>query len=163
MIKHILFPSDASQNSHQAFQHLLVLARTLHSKITLLHNYALLNVTRPEALEACETEGASLEEIEEQLKIKGLKDLQQLGQILEAEAIEYQLHQVRGHVGEQIIKAAREKSVDLILMGNRGLNSIDSFTQGSNSTYVLHNSDCPVFIVPISENTNPTLLSGEAD
>lgn len=149
MIKHILFPSDASQNSHQAFRHLVMLAKTLHSKITLLHNYALLNLSNTESLDGLESDGASLQEIESQLKVKGLKELKRLKKILESESIACELHQVRGHVGEQIIKTARDHSVDLILMGSRGLDSLDSFTQGSSSTYVLHNSECPVLIVPL--------------
>lgn len=147
----ILFPSDGSQASNEAFMQLVPLASVLKAHVTLLHDYALLSVTRPEALDACDASDASLDEIESALKAQGRKQLEGQGQQLADAGISFELLQVRGHTGERIVETALKRHIDLIVMGSRGLNSLDSFLLGSTSLYVLHNSRCPVLIMPCQE------------
>lgn len=150
-MRHILFPSDGSHASNHAFGQLLPLARVLKARVTLLHDYALLNVTRPEALEAIGLADHGLGEIEDRLKSAGLRQLESLGQELEQAGIASEILQARGHAGKLIVETALRLGVDLIVMGHRGLNAIDAFTLGSASSYVLHNSACPVMLIPLPE------------
>lgn len=53
-----------------------------------------------------------------------------------------------GNPGEEIIDAAKDKNVGVIVMGSRGLNAIRRTFLGSVSDYVLHHSKIPVLIVP---------------
>lgn len=53
-----------------------------------------------------------------------------------------------GVPGDEICKEAVESSVDFIVMGYRGLGAIKRVILGSVATHVLHETPCPVTIVP---------------
>ncbi|MDI3280184.1 MAG: universal stress protein [Bacillota bacterium] len=53
----------------------------------------------------------------------------------------------RGDPASEIVAAARERNVDLIIMGARGLGKIAELLLGSVSDRVLHLAPCPVMIV----------------
>ena len=54
---------------------------------------------------------------------------------------------VKGEEAEQIIKIAKTRNIDLIVMGSSGKNALKELIFGSVSNYVMHNSDVPVMIV----------------
>lgn len=51
------------------------------------------------------------------------------------------------HEGEFLCRLAKQRSVDVIYMGRRGLNSFSRFFMGSTSKYVMENAECSVCIV----------------
>lgn len=53
-----------------------------------------------------------------------------------------------GDPGDEICEEAKESAVDLIVMGYRGLGTVKRAILGSVATHVLHETDCPVTIVP---------------
>jgi nucleotide-binding universal stress UspA family protein len=57
-----------------------------------------------------------------------------------------------GIPADEIISAARELGVDLIVMGNRGWGEVRSVLLGSVSERVLHLAHCPVLIVRPKEH-----------
>lgn len=56
-------------------------------------------------------------------------------------------HVMNGTPGECIVRAARELTCDLIVMGSRGLTGIKELFLGSVSHYVAQRAHCPVLIV----------------
>ena len=52
------------------------------------------------------------------------------------------------HAGEAVVHACKQKNVDYIVMGNRGMGAIRRTFLGSISDYVLHHAHVPVTIVP---------------
>lgn len=53
-----------------------------------------------------------------------------------------------GDPGKEICEEAKESSVDFIVMGYRGLGTVKRAILGSVATHVLHETHCPVMIVP---------------
>lgn len=53
-----------------------------------------------------------------------------------------------GDPGKEICEEAKESSVDCIVMGYRGLGAVKRAILGSVATHVLHETPCPVTIVP---------------
>lgn len=53
-----------------------------------------------------------------------------------------------GDPGQEICEEAKESTVDFIVMGYRGLGAVKRAILGSVATQVLHETDCPVMIVP---------------
>lgn len=53
-----------------------------------------------------------------------------------------------GDPGKEICAAAQADQADLIVMGYRGLSGIKRAIMGSVATHVLHETPCPVVIVP---------------
>lgn len=54
---------------------------------------------------------------------------------------------IEGPVAEAILKVARTRKCDLIVMGSRGLGSLRGALLGSNSQKVVSHSTCPVLII----------------
>ncbi|XP_002162124.1 universal stress protein Slr1101 [Hydra vulgaris] len=50
--------------------------------------------------------------------------------------------------GESICRIAKEKNVQTIIMGQRGLSAMGRLFLGSTSDYVLHHTHIPVIVVP---------------
>lgn len=53
-----------------------------------------------------------------------------------------------GNAGQYVIDNAKDKSVDLVVMGSRGLGTVRRTFLGSVSDYVVHHSKIPVLICP---------------
>ncbi|WP_456276857.1 universal stress protein [Bacillus sp. AK128] len=54
---------------------------------------------------------------------------------------------LEGNPADQLIKYAEEKSIDVIVMGSRGLGKVREFFLGSVSHNVVQMAKCPVFII----------------
>lgn len=144
-MKHVLFASDFSQASEQAFDKLLEIAGTLQCRVTILSDYALMSSSQLGEMDLSE---ASLQSLEDNLKARIQGKQQLLKERLEQVGVQAQVLLKRGHIGKLIIETARQQRVDLIVMGSRGLDELDAFLFSSTSTFVLHNSPCPVLILP---------------
>jgi nucleotide-binding universal stress UspA family protein len=53
-----------------------------------------------------------------------------------------------GDPGEEICEEAKKNAVDFIVMGYRGMGIVKRAILGSVATHVLHQTPCPVMIVP---------------
>ena len=54
---------------------------------------------------------------------------------------------LEGDPGDEIVRYAKENGVELIIIGNRGLNRLQEVFLGSVSHYVAQHANCPVLIV----------------
>ena len=63
------------------------------------------------------------------------------------EDVEYEHHYLRGNVSDEILLFARERSVDLIVMGTHGRSGLARLLMGSVAEHVVRNADCPVLSV----------------
>jgi len=57
----------------------------------------------------------------------------------------------QGHAGSEIVKAATELPVDLIVMGSHGKSEVDRLLIGSVSAFVVSNSPKTVMVVRPSQ------------
>lgn len=53
-----------------------------------------------------------------------------------------------GNPGEAVCKVAKERNVDHVVMGSRGLGTVSRALVGSVSDYCLHHANVPVSVVP---------------
>ncbi|PAA86410.1 hypothetical protein BOX15_Mlig004764g1 [Macrostomum lignano] len=58
------------------------------------------------------------------------------------------LERLATNAGEAIVQVADEESIDLIIVGNRGLGTVRRTFLGSVSDFVLHHANRPVAVVP---------------
>jgi nucleotide-binding universal stress UspA family protein len=66
---------------------------------------------------------------------------------LDAAGVTYRAQVLVGPVAETLVRYARDKRCDLIVIGTRGLNAVSKALIGSTATKVLHISDTPVLLV----------------
>jgi nucleotide-binding universal stress UspA family protein len=136
-IKKILVPIDNSPNSIRGLKKAVYLARQCGASITAFH------VLELPVLSVIHISNAMLENgIKKADKIisKSIKlsDKEEIG-------VDYKT--TSGRPGPEIVKFAQKNKFDLIVIGARGLGSGKELFLGSVSSYVIHKSKIPVFLV----------------
>jgi nucleotide-binding universal stress UspA family protein len=146
-IQHILVPFDFSPYAEQALAYAIGLAQKLQARLTLLHvkdtmswGVAQAEATIPpsvwQQLEASLAEG-----MEEPLARVHEAALQ--GETVIAEGVPFQA----------IIDTARDKGVDLIVMGTHGRTGLTHVLMGSVAEKVVRLAPCPVLVTRGSTET----------
>jgi nucleotide-binding universal stress UspA family protein len=145
-IKKILLPTDFSPASKKAFYYALRFAEEPGSKIILLHvlepETPLTSAGQPEAAAFYEEELAGVE-----------KDLRALAHSAEAAGIAGTRSIVRtGVATHEIVEAAKELDVDLIVIATHGFTAWKHFAIGSTAERVARAAPCPVLVVREKEH-----------
>jgi nucleotide-binding universal stress UspA family protein len=143
MFKHLLLPTDGSKLSERSVKHGIRLAMALNAKVTALHvvpkfhaftyKTGMLGDTRSQ-YEAKSTEHASA-------CLSFVKKVAQ-GANVECDVIQASSDQPF----KEIIKLARKKGCDLILMASHGRRGMEGFLLGSETQKVLTHSQIPVLV-----------------
>jgi nucleotide-binding universal stress UspA family protein len=140
-IRHILLPTDFSPPSRNAGRYASSFAREYRAKVCLLHvvDRPGLAVSLPESGYA---QSARLAEIEKEVSEGLLGALPDAGGDLEVDRL------IRhGKAYEEILAAAREREVDLIVMGTHGRSGLSHILLGSTAERVVRSAPCPVLTV----------------
>jgi len=145
-IEHILVPTDFSEFSRYALDYAITIAKTFEAKITLVH------ITNENELVALQQVSAYFEpgKLEELLKQRESEDRKQLDGFISPElkkGIEVEtLHKV-GIPFVEIIRTAKEKAVDLIVIATHGRSGLSHILFGSVAEKVVRKSTCPVLSI----------------
>jgi universal stress protein A len=140
-IKTILCPIDFSEISANALEYAVFLASHHHAELLILHvveqlhefeHYQILVLT-PQELS---------EEMEKQAHEKLTKLTEQIKKTIKVEAVVRQ-----GKPFVEIIKEAKEKDMDLIVMASHGRTGVSHMLMGSVAEKVVRKAHCPVLIV----------------
>ena len=145
-IKKILVPTDFSPASTKAFSYALRLAKEQGSEITLLH---ILEPETPLTLAGQATAAAFSEKqlAEKEKSLSILADQAAGAGVVGAKSI------VRtGVPTHEIIEAAKELDVDLIVIATHGLTGGNQFVIGSTAERVARAASCPVLVVREKEH-----------
>jgi nucleotide-binding universal stress UspA family protein len=137
----ILLPTDFSPRSERALAYALELARRLGASLTLLH-------VVPEASILDYTmEGVPPEEVQGWLREaeKGLAN--QLGRAKLAYQRVDSMLQTALHPCDEIVKVAKELSVDFMVLATHGYTGWKHLVFGSRAEKILERAPCPVFVV----------------
>ena len=137
MFNKILICLDGSEGAQTAARMGAQIAQKFHSAVLLIHVF----VGGNWEFAVGQDEMASYtEEARRTLEINAGKMLREAG--LQCETLlEY------GHPAEAITRVALQHNADLIVLGGRGLSSVQAFLMGSISEQVLHHAHCPALIV----------------
>ena len=149
-MKNILFPTDYSPASENAFIYALNIAKKLKAKITTVHvsNMPVVEIEGkafPKGIERIQ-ESLEMEEFEDYKD--GLVHLKSIAKKNNLEAVPLQHVMENGKVIQTILKVANDEGVDLIIMGTKGAGWIKEVFFGSNTSEVLENATCPVLAIP---------------
>ena len=138
--QHFLVPVDFSNYSASALDYAIDLAKKLGARITLVHVIHAMPLGVPEAgvalpvsyWQEIETEVSQmLEEQRKRIQHAGLR-----GETVVAHGVPFQ----------EIIKVAKAKNADLIIMGTHGRTGISHILLGSVTEKVLRLAPCPVLV-----------------
>jgi nucleotide-binding universal stress UspA family protein len=150
----ILFPTDFSNASENAYIYALKLADRLKATITVVHVYELLEFHTwiEESLNMAEVnEKVTLGEFERfKEQIEFMKRIAFENNLAEIE-VNYSLKQSDQAV-EAIIQEAKDIGAELIVTGTKGASGIKEIFFGSIASKIMEKAACPVFIIPDTAN-----------
>ncbi|MFC1527475.1 universal stress protein [Candidatus Neomarinimicrobiota bacterium] len=140
--KHILIPTDYSDQSLRAVSEGYNIAQKFSAVLTLLH---VIEKPIPAAYYL-----AGDEETIDQFYELTAKDAKKKLDDINKDAgirLNYKIKVIKGHVASSITKYASDNKVDLIVMGSHGHTGLTHFLLGSTTDKVVRSTTCPVMIV----------------
>lgn len=138
MYNRILLAVDGSDHSVRAANEAVKLAAgSADSQVTIVF-VADYDNAKNEVLHS----GSSLE-----LDLQRRKKLQPVEETMAAENIPYKVEILHGTPGPAIVEYANKEKFDILVIGSRGLNSLQEMVLGSVSHKVVKRANCPVLIV----------------
>lgn len=146
-IRRILFATDFSEGSSLALPYAADLARQYEAKLFLVHviydvaksaGWYVPHVSIDEIYN--DMEKSARAELEKSFvdEMRGLRDVERVV--------------LKGIPYEEISKFAREKKIDLVVLGTHGRRGIDRMLFGSTAEQVVRNAPCPVLSVRIPQH-----------
>jgi len=139
MIKKIVFPTDFSKYSIKAREYVIELAKTLNSKVYIVH-----------AIEPIqyEEDDEEIKQFYRNIKLVVDKKIEKEKNYFLERDINAYTDTVIGSAWKAINTYAKEKEIDLIIMGSHGFKTEkDEIVIGTTSHKVVLTSPCPVLIV----------------
>lgn len=147
MFKHILVPTDGSRLSTQAAKYAVRLARGAKTRITALHVIPPFSVPIYMDGIAPYPELYSPEEYRKSTERYARKLLAKVEALAKSAGVRCEPVSVTGETPWQaIIKAARKRRCDLIVMASHGRAGVAAVVLGSETTKVLAHSKTPVLV-----------------
>jgi len=144
-IKTILFPTDFSQGARAAMDHAISLAKDYNAKLILLYVIQDISIAEwyiPSTL--------SVTDLVEDMQRSARNEMEKWGTEVSAKVKDVDKMVVRGVPFVEIIKTAKDKNADLIVIGTHGRTGIDHMLFGSTAEKVVRKSPCPVLTVRIA-------------
>ena len=147
MVEKILFGADGSASSRKALEFAVEMASRYAAKLYVLHVISSMEIP-VDILEYISAEDIEDSPASVYLEKVGLKIIQQSEKECKATGCE-NVHTVvlRGDPADTIVEFAKEKTIDIIILGNRGFRGIKGKLLGSVSQKVSHAADCTCVIV----------------
>ena len=141
LFKRIVAAYDGSRESEKALEKAIELANSAPgAKLDVVHVYQFPTIYIADGLSMANTLNKELMERAENLVANLKKRLLETG-------MEANVELLHGTPSDTILKFAKEREADLIVIGSRGLSGIKEFFLGSVSHNVVQRSPIPVLVV----------------
>ena len=141
-IKTILYPTDFSHGARAAMNHAVSLARDYDAKLILLHVIQDMTIAEwyiPSSL--------SVVDLAEDMRKSAWQEMDKWGVEIASTIKNVEKIVVNGVPFVDIVRTAREKNADLIIIGTHGRTGIDHMLFGSTAEKVVRKAPCPVLTV----------------
>ena len=143
--KKILFPTNITEASCGALKHAITLARQFKAQLYVVH---VLN-TKAEA-KGFYVPHLSFEKLDAEMMQRAEEMLDKFTSKKAGTFKAYETTVLKGEPYKQILKFAKDKGMDMIVMRTFSRGSMDRFIFGSTTERVMRLAKCPVLIVPPS-------------
>jgi nucleotide-binding universal stress UspA family protein len=138
--QHFLVPIDFSSYAEQALDYAIALAKQLQAHVTLLH------VIQPPLIAGADMGVWPSPTFLEELEAAVTSDMEGYLARVTAAGLEGEIVVVHGVPFQEILHAAKERHVDLIIMGTHGRTGLTHVLLGSVAEKVVRLATCPVLI-----------------
>lgn len=138
----ILLPTDFSDESLHALSYAVDFAKIFNAKLYLLH--VIYDIEKASNLHIPHP---SMTELYKDLEAHAKKNLDSFGIEMLEDFKNVETVVLRGIPYEEIIKFAKESSIDLIILGTLPRSGMERFFVGSTTQRVIRNAPCPILVV----------------
>jgi nucleotide-binding universal stress UspA family protein len=147
----ILVPVDFSDNSQKAARYATEMARTLGGKVYVVHVIHQRIIDSTQELSVKGYKGEFVEVMRSMVQSRK-NDLDQfIPEAWRADLdVEFEIR--KGKPADEIIKFAKEKNVDLIIVGTVGRSALQAAFTGSVANNLVNHAPCPVMVVRPGEH-----------
>ena len=142
-IKKILYPTDFSSYSNQAYFHAIALAENHKASLTVLFVYNPDSITTP---------GSQGDELADRRYWQG--QLEQIRPVDTRIPVTHVL--LEGDPAAEIVRYGRDAGIDLIVMGTHGRTGIERLLLGSVAEKVMREASCSVLVVKLPKGIPAT-------
>ncbi|KAK3579841.1 hypothetical protein CHS0354_007358 [Potamilus streckersoni] len=136
---------DESEHADYAFKWYMDNGHKEGDKVLLVHAAQYKSITNPVMTGMVWSPAMMVEELEREKK-KVSRLIKKWKKKMEELKVDGETVWEEGDPGHAIVKVAKEKGADLIVVGCRGAGTVRRTLMGSVSTFVLHHSHVPVFV-----------------
>lgn len=143
-IRSILFPTDFSECGNYALSYAASLARTFGASILCVH---VIEPMVPAVGYSGMTEPLPLADITDQLENSAGCELPKIAESEECAGLDVQELIVHGEAAAEIVRVAKERNIDLIVVSSHGRTGLGRMLFGSTAEAVVRHSSCPVMVV----------------
>ena len=143
MFKKILLATDGSEDSLKAADYALELAKNNSASVEILvviHTYAPLGAQKSIPIIN------AVEEEAKEMMVTAKEIIADTSKQFDAQAIPYETKILRGDPADMICDEAKEKGMQLIIVGTRGNSGIARWVMGSVSSKVVSHAPCSVLV-----------------
>lgn len=143
-VRSILLPTDFSECARHAVPVAAGLARTLGSRLIFLH---VVEPVVPAVGWTPVAEPLPLADISEQLEDSAARELPKIGDCDDCAGLDVEEVIVHGEAAAEIVRVAKERRVDLIVISSHGRTGLGRILFGSTAESVVRHAHCPVLVV----------------
>ena len=141
-VERILVPIDFSEHSKDALRYAVDLGS--HFNAELILTFVIESVGYPADLGYAQV---AIPAIERELGDRGREELQRLADTYVGDRLRVKIHVPAGRPFVEIIKAAREFDVNLLIIATHGHTGMEHILFGSTAEKVVRKAPCPVLVV----------------
>lgn len=146
-LKKILVPTDFSEGARRALTYGASFASEYRAELLLLH--VVESVAAPYASDLFPVPMA---EVFQELSAFARRELDKLAEEARAKGVTARPLVVQGKPAIEIMRVAREETIDMIVLGTHGKGVLDQALFGSTTERVVRKAPCPVLCVRESEH-----------
>src|SRR6476660_3545701 len=143
-VRTILLPTDFSECGNYALSFATSLARTFGASVICVH---VIEPIVPTVGYSGMTEPLPIADITEQLEDSAERELPKLAECDECAGINVEEIIAHGEAASEIVRVAKERNVDLIVIASHGRTGLGRILFGSTAEAVVRHAACPVLVV----------------
>jgi universal stress protein A len=151
LIRSILLPTDFSECANYALSYAGSLARQAGASIICVH---VIEPVVPTVGYTGLTEPLPIADLSEQLEESAERELPKIGACEECSGIEVEEVIAHGDAAAEIVRVARERGVDLIVISSHGRTGWGRILFGSTAESVVRHAPCPVLVVKPTQESD---------
>jgi nucleotide-binding universal stress UspA family protein len=148
-IRSILLPTDFSECGNYALSYAASLARTFDASIICVH---VIEPIVPTVGYSGMTAPMPVADITDQLEESAEHELPKFAECEECEGLKVEELIVHGDAAAEIVRVAKERGVDLIVISSHGRTGLGRMLFGSTAEAVVRHASCPVLVVKPSHD-----------